>query len=233
MAGFPLIQRRQLWVPTLAGWLVLIVCGLAMAATARYTVYPFLAPNAPAAGARLLVVEGWLDAEELDQAIAAYRRGGYQQIVTTGGPVERRLGFTTNTDYAELAAGYLQSHGLAGVPITAIPAPASAQNRTFLSAVMVRNWMAKQDQQHQAFDLFSGGAHARRSRLLYRLAFDSEIEIGILAAQPSNYDPQRWWQTSSGAKAVLGESISWLWTVGFFRPPPPGSHRELWGDYQP
>lgn len=233
MAGFSLIQRRELWVPTLAGWLVLIVCGLATVVMAGLTVYPFLAPNGPAAGARLLVVEGWMNATELDQVIDAYRRSDYQHVVTTGGPVERRLGLSGNTDYAELAANYLQTHGLTEVPITAIPAPASAQNRTFLSAVMVRNWMEEQNQQYQAFDLFSSGAHTRRSHLLYRMAFGPEIKIGILAAKPSNYDPRRWWQTSAGARAVLGESIGWLWTVCFFRPPPPGSHKELWGDYQP
>ena len=228
MAGFRLIRRRKVWVPTLYGWLALTALTVALVLTAGRLIHPFLSPNAPVAGARLLVVEGWLSTKALDQAIDAYRQGKYQQIVTTGGPAVTRPDLAIEASYAELAARYLQSQGLEEVKITAVPAPASAQDRTFLSAVMVRRWIAAQGLKYDALNLFSEGTHARRSHRLYRAALGPEVEIGILAAHPSGYDPARWWQTSTGAKAVIGETIGWLWTVCCFRPPQVGSHEELW-----
>lgn len=228
MDRFFLLRRRNVWVPTLPGWLLLIALGAAAILLAGRGLYSFLAPDAPIPGARLLVVEGWLGPAELDQAIAACRRGEYQQVVTTGGPMEKWLGTTIRYNDAELAAQYLRTHGLSDVPVAAVPAPASAQNRTFLSAVMVRRWLAEQDPAYGSLDLFSSGAHARRSHRLYRLALGSDVEIGVITAHPSGYDGKRWWQTSAGVKNVLSESIGWLWTACCFRPPSPDSHEELW-----
>jgi hypothetical protein len=189
----------------------------------------FLAPNDPAPGARILVVEGWLGEKELDQAIAVMRGGQYERVVTTGGPVagwrKPRAGFS----YAELAASYLEKHGPDGAEVTAVPAPASAQDRTFLSAVKVREWAASQGLALEAIDVFSSGAHGRRSRMLYRVAFGPGINVGVLSARPSRYDERHWWRTGVGTRSVLQETVGVIWTACCFRPPPPGSHQELWG----
>ncbi len=89
MARLSFVKRQQVWLPTFAGWLMLIaLAGSACVLTGRL-IHPFLAPNDAAPGARLLVVEGWLDKEELDQAVAVFKKGQYERIVTTGGPIER------------------------------------------------------------------------------------------------------------------------------------------------
>ena len=168
--------------------------------------------------------------EELDQAVAAVRRGRYDRVVTTGGPIERWLNFRGSTNYADWAANYLKTHGLADIDVTPVSGPASAQNRTFLSAVMVRDWAARQALALKAFDVFSAGPHARRSRILYRRAFGPNVEVGVLSARPQEYDEHHWWRTSAGAKYVLGETISLLWTSCCFHAAPPGSHEEMWGE---
>lgn len=223
MARFSLFRRRQVWVPTLLGWLILIllVCATSLL-TARW-IHPFLAPNDPAPGARLLVVEGWLEAKELDQAVEVFKKGHYQHVVTTGGPSERWPEFAKSENYADLAARYLARNGLDGVPLTAVPTPASAQDRTFLSAVKVRDWTNMQGLELDALDVFSGGSHARRSRMIYQMALGPRVKVGILSARPAQYDEDRWWQMSVGVKAVLGETISVIWTACCFYPPPQGS----------
>ena len=104
--------------------------------------------------------------------------------------------------------------------------PTSAQDRTFLSAVVVRDWLRRQGGTTDAVDLFSGGVHARRSRLVFRMAFGPEVDVGVFAAAPRRYALERWWTTSEGAKAVLGEAIGLAWTACCFAPPAPGSHEE-------
>jgi hypothetical protein len=139
-----LLRRRQVWLPTLWGWLVLLALLGGVALLFARCAHAFLAPNEPArgkdgAGARTLIVEGWMDEAELAQAIAVFRRGHYQRVLTTGGPVESWAEALPWKTFADRGASYLTSHGLSEVPVVAVPAPASAQDRSFLSAVMVGN----------------------------------------------------------------------------------------------
>ena len=233
-----LLRRRQVWLPTLWGWLVLLAL-LAVVALllARYA-HDFLALDEPArgkdgAGARTLIVEGWMDEAELAQAIAVFRRGRYERVLTTGGPVESWAEALPWKTFADRGAGYLVSHGLSEVPVVAVPAPASVQDRSFLSAVMVRDWARRNAVVLDAVDLFSAGFHTRRSRLVFRMALGPGVEVGALTAKPRDYDPERWWTTSVATKLMIGEVISLAWTHCCFWPPPAGSHEERWGIARP
>jgi DUF218 domain len=226
---FPaLFRRRHVWVPTVWSWLaVAIACGVAGMSAVR-GVYPFLAPRAPV-GARVLVVEGWMPVEELQQAARACADGHYERVVATGGPIENELEHPDAETYAERARNFLVRLGVPSDAVVAVPAPASAQDRSFLNAVMVREWVARSGLSVDSLDVFSSGVHSRRSWLLYRMAFGPKVRIGIIPATPSTFDPKAWWRTSAGAKEVLGETIGWLWTALFFHPGPPGSPEERWG----
>jgi hypothetical protein len=222
-----LIRRREVWFPTIWGWLALLLIGAATIVLVARSLHSFLALTQPV-GARVLVVEGWMDRPDLDQAIAAFRSGGYERVVTTGGPIDSWRTSPGDPTFAERAADYLKQHGLAEATVTAVPAPESAQDRTFLSAVMVREWARRSGLSFDAIDVFSSDAHARRSRLLYRLAFGPHVEVGVFAARSSRYDADAWWRTSTGAREILEEAFGVLWVKCFFQPPPPGSHEERW-----
>ncbi len=233
MVHLPLFRRQQICLPTLWGWLVLLLAvGAACVFVGRY-IHTFLSPNVPAPQATILVVEGWITGEELDQAVVAFRSGRYERVVTTGGPIEKWLNFRGSSNYADWAASYLKAHGLAETVVTPVSAPASAQDRTYLSAVMVRDWAVRQGLALNALNVFSANTHARRSWMLYRMAFGPNVEVGVLSARPMEYDEHHWWRTSAGAKSVLGETISVLWTVCCFHVPPSGSHEEKWGEPPP
>jgi hypothetical protein len=223
----PLFRQRQLWLPTLWGWLVLLLAGAALGLAAGRNLYGFLALHRPVGGP-LLVVEGWMEPAALEEAAAAFRAGGYQRVVTTGGPIEHWPGYRGHATFAERAAEYLQMHGVPASALSAVPAPASAQERTFLSAVMVREWAKQNRLGVDRLDVYSYGTHARRSRLLYRIAFGPGVRVGTYAAAPSEYEPLTWWRSSVGARDVLDQAIGLLWVKLFFRPPPPGSHEERW-----
>jgi hypothetical protein len=217
-----LIRRRQVWLPTWQGTLLLLAIVAALCAAVVPRLASYLAVDEPAAGrdgqgARTLVVEGWLDAAALDEAVALTKQRRYERIVASGGPIESWPEGLSWPSYAERAADYLRRHGAGEV--VAVPAPASARDRSFLSAVVVRDWLRRHEGAGDAVDVFSGGVHARRSRLVYRLAFGPAVEIGIFAARPRDYPLERWWTTSEGAKAVLGEIVGLAWTRCCFRLP--------------
>jgi len=225
----PLFRRRSIWLPTIWGGLVALAVALVVAAIAVRDLHDFLAPDAPVGG-ELLVVEGWMGPDELREVLPLVRSGHYRRIVTTGGEIRPWGERFAESSYAELARGYLIEHGLAAEDVVAVPAPDSAQNRTYLAAVKVRQWAVAQDPPPRRIDVLSVGVHGRRTRRMYALAFGEGVEVGILTAQPADYDVESWWRTSAGAKAVVGEAISWLWDALFFHPPAPGSPEELWGD---
>ena len=224
-----MFRRRQVWLPTATGSLLLLaVIAVLVAALApglgRYLAPRALAAGAGGSGAATLVVEGWLDEDSLAQAPAfVARQQHYRRVIVSGGPLDDwREGQVWRTS-AERAADYLRRHGIAGMPVVAVPAPASTRERSFLSAVVVRDWLQREGIAIDAIDVFSAGVHARRSRLVYRLAFGPRVEIGIVAATPSSYPLDHWWTTSEGAKRVLDELVSLAWTHCCFWPPPPGS----------
>jgi hypothetical protein len=133
------------------------------------------------------------------------------------------------SNYAESAADFYLSRGLAPEAVIPVPAPASAQGRTFLGAVMIRQWTDKLPEPISAIDVYSYGPHARRTRLLYRLAFGPGVQVGIRSATPSRYRSETWWRTSAGAKEVMIETIAWLWTKCCFSAPKRDSLEEKWG----
>jgi hypothetical protein len=212
-----LFRRRVVYVPTLWGWLALLCACAGLVFFAGRAAYPFLAVSRPVSS-HLLVVEGWMPSDQLDQVLDVYRAGGYEHAITTGGPIVDFL--PTHGTYAERARDYLVSHGLPPDRVIAIPAPPSERDRSYLNAVLLRDWLAHSELRNGALNVVSSGVHGRRSWLLHELAFGDGTQIGILSLEPGSYDPRAWWRSSIGAKDVLGEAIAWTWTKLFFHPDP-------------
>jgi len=229
MVSVTLFRQRLVWMPTIIGWLLLLLTCVAASVLLANKLYIFLAPNEPV-GARVLVVEGWLTPEELDQAVKTFKVGGYERIVTTGGPISGWPGLYPNTDFARRSADYLTKHGIQRDMVTIVSTPESAQERTFLSAVMLRKSAKRQGITLDSIDIFSSGPHARRSRLLFKMALGQKVRVGILAARPSGFNPDAWWRTSSGVEVMVFQSLGFFWVKCCFWPAPPGSHKELWAE---
>ena len=70
----------------------------------------------------------------------------------------------------------------------------------------------------RAVNLYSLGAHTRRSRLLYQKAFGSRVKVGAFAHPDNSYDPKRWWASSEGFRKVLDEGIAYLYARALFHP---------------
>ena len=223
-------RRRNILFPTI--WTVmfslLLVFGIALFLIKNVAF--FLAKQEPVS-ANILVVEGWLEPSALSQAYAEFRTGHYDLVITTGGPEAKN--FTDQFDsYAEQAAYQLTSLGLSTKNLKVIPTPASAQDRTYLSAVMVRQFIESSivEDKMIGINVFSADVHSRRTQFLYQQAFNAlPIPIGIIRAVPEDFTLQYWWQTSAGAKTVLVELIGWIYAHCCFDLPARNSHQEMWG----
>ncbi len=227
MSHFQLFQRKTIYVPTLLGFVSIFTGLFLVLFLLIFQLQPFLAPQNPVQNARILVVEGWMDDYELNQIIEWVEKKPYTLIVTTGSVIEAKYDLCGFKTYAERSANYLKDK--TKIPVMAVTAPPSAQDRTFLSAVYVREWLKTSNIVVKAFDLFSANVHAKRSHVVYKMAFDNQIEIGILSAKPKDYDYVHWWTTSIGVKSTIGEILSLAWTKCCFFKPKENSHEEKWG----
>jgi uncharacterized SAM-binding protein YcdF (DUF218 family) len=224
-----LFRRRLVPVPTLAGWVVLFAVAAAGAFAFVHALFPLLAPNDPVGGG-ILVVEGWGGGAVFDDAAARFRRGGYDKIVTTGGPIEEDTPYSGDQSWAAHAAAELRRRGIDDASIVAVPAPASARERTYLSAVMVREWAAQQRDPVTRFDLVTRGPHGRRSRRLFQTAFGDGVEVGVVSVPSRDFDAARWWASSEGTRSVVTEALGMAWTLCCFDPGPRGSEQEKWDE---
>lgn len=172
--------------------------------------HPFLAVSAPIES-KTLVVEGWLPDHALEEAIAEFRRGSYEHLFTTGGPHERGSLLIEYRTSAESAAATLIRMGLSSNVITAVPSQVQHRNRTFGSAVALRDYCRDHQIRLASINLLTEGAHARRSWLCFRRALGSSCQVGIIALVDRDYDPRRWWRFSEGVKTMIGEPIGFLY----------------------
>ncbi len=213
-----LLGRQELLVPTRRGWLLLVLVTGCLALVLIRSIQPFLAVSAPVTGG-LLVAEGWLADYALQAAVDEYQRGAYEGFYVTGLPLEKGAPLSEYRTHAELGAAIVTKLGLAPNEVHAVPAPDVRQDRTYASAVALKQWLAQQGLAVPALTVVSVGAHARRTRLLYEQAFGAGTEIGIIAVPDRDYEPHRWWAASSGVRDVVDETVAYLYARFIFRAP--------------
>lgn len=215
-----LLRRRDVLLPTLWGWVVLLACLVAGATLLGRAAGPWLAITAPArapdgSAAKVLIVEGWLGRSELESAADYARAHGVQRVLASGGPeVDAFDPFPT---YADRAAAVMRPL-LPGVPVDAVPSPEITRDRTYTSARAVRRWIEQRLGRVDAIDVYTRGVHARRTRWMYHLAFGDTTAVGVIAGAPRHADETRWWTSSRSTRAVMSETLGLAWTACCFWP---------------
>jgi hypothetical protein len=164
----------------------------------------------------VLVVEGWAADYVLEEAVRRVERGHDAMVYCAGGPIERGAPLSEYKTYAALSAAVLVSLGLPTNQVQAVPAPKVRRDRTFASAVALRDWFRHSNNLPVSFNVITQGAHARRTRLLYEKAFGGTCEVGVISVEDENYDPDRWWAYSAGVRGVVGETVAYLYARLFF-----------------
>lgn len=208
-----LFRKKEIWLPTRTGWIVFSVLIAALAFRVAVGLYPFLAQNDPHPAAEMIIIEGWLDDADLEAAAKAVQPG--QMIVTTGGPVTFGQKLLPYDSYAETATARLIAAGISpGIIITA-PAPDTLRDRTYVSAQAARRKLEELGLFGRPVNLYTVGAHSRRSCLLFRHVFGREYPLGVISIDPPACRLEHWYRHSEGFKHVITELVSWVYAVLF------------------
>ncbi|HUC84712.1 MAG TPA: ElyC/SanA/YdcF family protein [Candidatus Acidoferrales bacterium] len=215
------MTRRERWGLSWRGWLGLILVGALVGATwARY-VHPFLAQT-QRVDTRVLVVEGWVPLYVMRAAVAEFHAGHYDKIYTTGGPIVGSGGYSNDFNtYASVGADDLAKIGLPGRLVQMVPCHLNGRDRTYSSALALREYFRTNGIAVTGFNVLTEDAHARRSRMLFQDAFGPAAAVGVVSVPNPDYDPARWWRSSAGVREVLDESIAWFYAAFVFHPPKP------------
>ncbi len=213
-----LFQRRQCVVPTLRGWLLMLLVAGALAVTVVRGIHPFLAVHDPKPGG-VLVVEGWSSEESMRDVINEFKLNHYDAIYSIGGPIEDSSPLAQYKTFAEYGAVVLTGLGCDPKVVHAIPTPRVVKDRTYSSAVALKAWLKSKGIPATTVNVYSTGTHARRSRLLFQKAFGDEAQIGVVASENREFDPRRWWTSSVGFRNVTSEAIAYCYARCLFHPP--------------
>jgi uncharacterized SAM-binding protein YcdF (DUF218 family) len=92
------------------------------------------------------------------------------------------------------------------------------RDRTYCSAVALREWFREHNVAVQSLNVLTEDTHARRTRLLFKRALGKNVTVGIIAVPNPDYDPRHWWRYSEGVKDVVSESVAYLYAKFFFWP---------------
>ena len=205
-----LIRRREMWAITREGWVIAIMGLIIAMLLIIKNIHPFLAVNAPIK-ADILVVEGWLPDYAIKSAIAEFKKGEYRQLITTGLPLSKGYYLAEYKNYAELGAATCIALGFDKNKLVAVPAASVVKHRTAASAIAVQDWLAASALNVDSINLYSFGPHARRSWIIFKAVLNPDIKVGIIAAEPEDYNPQEWWKSSAGFRNVTGEIIAYIY----------------------
>jgi DUF218 domain len=207
-----LIKRQEIWTLTVPGWVIAIAAIASVIFFSITHLYPFLAVTSPIK-TDVLVLEGWATDYAVKQAFTEFKNGSYRQIFTTGGPVERGFYLGEYNNFATIAAATLKKLGVQPEKVTVISGPDAIKDRTHASAIALRQWLANSNYPIKSMNLLTSDAHARRSWLIFQQVLAPKIKVGIIAAKPGNYNPNKWWTSSEGVRTVISETIAYIYAL--------------------
>lgn len=204
-----LFVKKQVYVPTVLGWLLLLSCLAGLSFVCVDCVYPFLAYENPN-DSDVFIIEGWVPDYVLDRGLVPFKEGHCRLLITTGGPLEVGAELASYKTDAELTAARLVKMGFREEQIVAVPSPAVDRDRTYASAQAVRKWLETNPAVNRA-NLVTKGAHTRRSFIIFKAVLPATFELGACAVPPRDYNPKRWWTTSEGFRTVVSEGIAYTY----------------------
>ena len=224
-----LFRRYELWLPSLRGFLMalcLLVGALGFTVRNQCT---FLSPN-DRVGGDLLVMEGWVPDHVVRAAIDEFHRGGYRQLLVTGGGIERGERLSEWKTYAQLGQASLIRMGFPPEKTLAVVGSQVDRDRTFNCALQLREWFLKQGTFPPVVQVISTGPHCRRTRLMFEVGLGPQTRVGIISVADPAYPERRWWINSTGFRDVIAETIAYIYARFIFHATPVG---DLAGEIAP
>jgi len=119
----------------------------------------------------------------------------------------------------DLCVATLEKMGMDRSTMQPVPTGTVLKDRTYASAVTLREWLHNQKLSVQGINVLAAGLHARRTHLLFQEAFGPSVPVGIIAYIPKGADTAHWWRYSEDVRGVIGEGVAYVYARFLFRKP--------------
>jgi hypothetical protein len=204
-------RRHNVWLPTLLGWGCLLALAAALFALWWVDGESFLsrADRRPAA---ILVIEGWAGLNSPPAAAAEFQHGGYQWAVVAGG-LTGKSWTLERWRYVDAVGQELIRLGVRADAIIAAPTGDPESQRTYEMAVAARVALRARGIEPKALNVFTLGAHARRSQLIFRKVFGPATSVGVVSWIPPGFRQEPWWHSSERADDLLKETVGYAFEL--------------------
>jgi hypothetical protein len=130
--------------------------------------------------------------------------------MTIGPPLSEGHYLYQYKSFAEMAAATLLVLGFDSDKIVTVQTPNVHINRTNSSAIALREWIANSELKIESINLYTFDVHSRRNWQSFK-QIAPNIEVGVIVLEPKSYDPQNWWMSSAGVKAIISETIAYIY----------------------
>jgi hypothetical protein len=215
--NFHLTKKKECRSLTIYGWLGVLGTIFLLLFLFFYNIHGFLAVTKPVK-AEILVVDGFLTGYAYDTIAKLIERDNYKFVIATGVELDYVYTKEDGINNAELSYEVLLTKGIKNCRIEKVPAGKTLQDRTFSSAIALRRWLITNGLDDQSLNLVSLGCHARRSFILFRKAFEGEVNIGVISIKDQSYNSRKWYKFSQGVRIVISETIGYTYNKLFFHP---------------
>jgi hypothetical protein len=215
---YGIFVRKECWGLSWRGRFIVATIILLVSWIILSEIDPFLAVT-QRENTKILVVEGWVHQYAIDAAVEEFKTGHYDRIFVTGGPIDGNGGYINdyNTE-ASIGASLLRKAGIPNNSLQMVPSHVWNRNRTYYSAMALRDWFSTHNIQVHNMNVLTQEAHARRTWLLFQEAFGKDVKVGIISIPNPDYDATHWWRYSDGVRDVIGEAIAYIYAKCFFWP---------------
>ena len=213
-----LMRKREIWLPTWQGWLLLFFLVVLSGGLFITNVFSFLAITKPVS-AQYMVIEAWMPDSVIPQAVKEFNKQNYKQIFLTGGPLEHGHYLGAWRTFPDVTCASLLKLGIPKEVLVSLPIEEVKTDRTYQSALNFKKWLNQQTNQIKAVNVYSVGAHSRRTHYLFQKALGSGVELGIIALEHPEATLTNWKKSSFGVKTVMTEFLGWFYARFIFAPP--------------
>ncbi|MCF8380751.1 MAG: hypothetical protein K9H49_14350 [Bacteroidales bacterium] len=212
-----LVKQRVCYRLTFSGWVLIIgLNSLLVFFTLKY-ISTFLVVNKPLT-TEILVVDGLLPGYAYDSIVKLIKKEDYKYLITTGVDVDYTFNSNEQFNIADFSYKILNTKKIENCQLLSAPAHFIDRDRTYSSAVALREWFITQRIFPGKINVVSFSCHSRRTWVLYRKAFNDFAEVGIISVKDQSYDYARWYYYSRGVRQVLSETIGYVYSIIFFHP---------------
>lgn len=207
---------KKVYFPTILGWLIILIGLFVFSFFLIKMTYTFLSQEVKP-NSKVLVVEGWIPQYGIKNAIDYYNEHGYKYMIITGVPITQWTYSSPFSNMADASAGTMR-HLFFTDSIYTVSIPTSVfRDRTYSTAVALKMALPEWSISDDNFDLYSLGAHARRSYLMFSKVF-SHSDIGLITDTDKSFEAEEWYSSSNGFRIVFSELISYFYSRLFFYP---------------